>query len=417
MNRGTALLVALLVVTSAVGMAVGASAGTPSTTEVESSGTTEAEGEAYAGAHVAFDVEDDAIANYRVGGEETFSSVAVQSQREATAGGELGAQTDLETMTTLEGAGLSLASQTEASAEVQTSAEVRAESGATLSAHDTERGTLVVESGDDAQYVQAELAAGTTASDEGERVHVHADDHEGVFLVVGDGEVTVNSEGDVVADLGSESTLVFRSYADGERDENAAYEESLIADGNAAVEVHVEERDGEAVGEAVTYGEETSAEVSREAQHRVDVTVDRATHEGTVVITTVSEETVGNLEDLEVRIDGEAAVEASSRSELEGAIGSDESRYTVVQRSEASAEATVYIAVNHFSERTASIDGGDDSGGSDDADSSDDETTDSDEANEDDGAGETDGDSLPGFGVGVAVVAISIAAVLARRQG
>ncbi|NUB89520.1 PGF-CTERM sorting domain-containing protein [Haloterrigena sp. SYSU A121-1] len=451
MNRGLAVIVALLLATSAVGAAFGAGAG--ASTGAESSTTTDGEtetasaatagGEAYAGTHVAFDVEGDAVTDYRIGGDETFSSVAVQSTSEAGAGADLGAEIDLETLTTLEGAGLSLAAQSE------TSAQVQAESGATLSAHDTERGTLVVESGSESQYVRVELAADATASDEGDRVRVETGDHEGTVLVVGDGEVTVTDDGNVTAELAENATLTFRSYEDGERDETDEYEESLIADGNAAVEVHVEDRNSEAVGEAVTYGQETSAEVETEARDRVDVTIDRATHEGTVVLTTVSEEAVGSLEDLEVRIDGEAATEVSSKSELEGAIGSDESRYMVAQQSEASAEATVYIAVNHFSERTATIDGadGDDSdGGADGTDDSDetdgtdgddsgtdDETdataedgttdgseSDADGSDADDGeesdAGADGGDGMPGFGVGVAVVAIAVAGLFARLQ-
>ncbi|WP_126662132.1 PGF-CTERM sorting domain-containing protein [Haloterrigena salifodinae] len=454
MNRGFAVIVTLLLATSAVGAAFGAGAG--ASTGAESSTTTDGEtetasaatagGEAYAGTHVAFDVEDDAVTDYRIGSDETFSSVAVQSTSEAGAGADLGAEVDLETLTTLEGAGLSLAAKSE------TNAEVRAKSGATLSAHDTERGTLVVESGSESQYVRAELAANASAEEEGDRVRVETGDHEGTFLVVGDGEVTVTDDGNVTAELAENATLTFRSYEDGERDETAEYEESLIADGNAAVEVHVEDRSGEAVGEAVTYGQETGAEVETEARDRVNVTIDRATHEGTVVLTTVSEAAVGNLEDLEVRVDGEAATEVSSKSELEGAIGSDESRYMVAQQSEASAEATVYIAVNHFSERTATIDGadgddsddganrtddgdetdgadGDDSGTDDETDATENNgTTDGSESGADgDASDETDdgeesdtsadgGDGMPGFGVGVAVAAIAVAGLFTRLQ-
>ncbi|ADB62079.1 hypothetical protein Htur_3214 [Haloterrigena turkmenica DSM 5511] len=446
MNRGLAVIVALLLATSAVGAAFGAGAG--ASTDTESSTTTDGEtetasaatagGEAYAGTHVAFDLEGDAITDYRVGGDETFSSVAVQSTGDAEAGADLGTEVDLETLTTLEGAGLSLAAQSE------TSAQVQAESGATLSAHDTERGTLVVESGSESQYVRAELAADATASDEGDRVRVETDGHEGTFLVVGDGEVTVTDDGNVTAELAENAMLAFRSYEEGERDETDEYEESLIADGQSAVEVHVEDRSGEAVGEAVTYGQGTSAEVETQARDRVNVTIDRATHEGTVVLTTVSEEAVGSLEDLEVRIDGEAATEVSSKSELVGAIGSDETRYMIAQQSEASAEATVYIAVNHFSERTATIDGADsdlddsdETDGTDDGTDSGDETNDGSETDAEDGGdadgetsdgdgetevssgndtGEDGGDGMPGFGVGVAVIAIAVAGLFARLQ-
>jgi len=58
-----------------------------------------------------------------------------------------------------------------------------------------------------------------------------------------------------------------------------------------------------------------------------------------------------SADDLAVTVDGEAAAEASSYSELAGGIGSDESRYMVTQSSDASATADVLVAVNHFGAR------------------------------------------------------------------
>ncbi|RKD98359.1 PGF-CTERM sorting domain-containing protein [Halopiger aswanensis] len=441
-NRGATVLVVLLVAASTIGLAAGAGAAGAATTQSgDGTSSTSADGEAYAGTHVDFAVDGDAIANYTIDGEEAFSSVSVQSQSDAGADAGLGADISLETMTDLNGAGLSLAAQTE------TSAQVEAESGATLSAHDNQRGSLVVRSGGESQYVQAELGADATAEQDGDTVRVETGSNEGVFLVVGDGEVTVNDEGDVTAELASDAALTFRSYEDGERDEDAEYEESLIADGTAAAEVHVEDRDGETAKSAVAYGEDISAEVSQAAESQVEMTVERAHGEGTVVITTVSEEAVGSLEDIDVTVDGEAAVEASSKSELEAATqNADSSHYMVAQQAEAQGEATVYIAFNHFSERTATIDGSDDGGSTDDG-SSDDETdssdgtddesdtsttdsetqeetdtTDSDDETTDEETGESEsdsggsGDSLPGFGVGVATIALSIAGLLARLQ-
>ncbi|AEH36688.1 hypothetical protein [Halopiger xanaduensis] len=436
-NRGAALLVVLLVAASSIGLAAGVGAAGAATTQSgDGESSTSAESEAYAGTQVDFAVDGDAITNYTVDGEEAFTSVSVQSQSDAGADAGLGADVSLETMTDLNGAGLSLAAQTE------TNAQVQAESGATLSAHDNRRGSLVVRSGGESQYVQAELGADARAEQDGDTVRVETGSQDGVFLVVGDGNVTVNEEGNVTAELGSDAALTFRSYEDGERDEDAEYEESLIADGKAAAEVHVEDRDGETATSAVAYGEDISANVSQAAESQVEMTVERAHSEGTVVVTTVSEEAVGSLEDIDVTVDGEAAVEASSKSELEAATqNADSSKYMVAQQAEANGEATVYIAFNHFSERTATIDGSDDGGstdGSSDGDSTDDgsNTTDetdgetsSDDETGDDGSDETTdgettesesddggsgGDSLPGFGVGVATIALSIAGLLAR---
>ncbi|GAB3677354.1 hypothetical protein GCM10028856_36540 [Halopiger thermotolerans] len=440
------MLVALLVAASTIGLAAGVGAAGAATTDSGTESSTTAEGKAYAGTHVDFAVDGDAIANYTIDGEEAFSSVAVQSQSDADATAGLGADVSLEAMTDLRGAGLSLAAKTE------TNARVQADSGATLSAHDNRRGSLVVRSGGESQYVQAELGADAKAEQDGDKVRVETGSREGVFLVVGDGNVTVNEEGDVTAELASDAALTFRSYEDGERDESAEYEESLIADGKAAAEVHVEDRDGETATSAVAYGEQISANVTQAAESEVQMTVERAHSQGTVVITTVSEEAVGSLEDINVTVDGEAAVEADSKSELEAATqNADSSKYMVAQQAEANGEATVYIAFNHFSERTATIDGsGSDDGGSNTTDdgtdsSTDDSTddgsntsnetdgeTDSDDGTTDDGTdssdgettdsesgsdgGESGGDSLPGFGVGVATVALSIAGLLARLQ-
>ncbi|WP_049921590.1 PGF-CTERM sorting domain-containing protein [Halopiger djelfimassiliensis] len=435
MNRTAPVLVALLVATSVVGAAAPVSAATSTSAAGESSTSSEA----YAGAHVDFAVDGNAITDYQVGGEELFSSVEVQSQSEADAAAGIDADASIElgALTALEGAGLSLG------VEAETSAQVEAESGATLSAHDTERGTLIVESDGDGQYVEAEVAADAAAETDGDAVRVATDTHEGVFLVAGDGEVTVNDDGNVVAELEEDATLTFRAYGDGERDSDAEYEEELIADGTAAADIHVETRDGEAVADAATFGEETSAEVAHTAESTVEVTIDRAVHEGAIVMTTVSEEAVGSLEDIEVTVDGEAAVEASSESELESAIGGDRSAYKVANTAEAEGEATVYVAINHFSERTATIDGSDDGAsdgsddgtsddgsyddGTDDSDSSDDGTSDdttdgsdgSDGSSTEDNGGESDegsSDTVPGFGVAVAVIAVSLAGLLARFQ-
>ncbi|MFP8957316.1 hypothetical protein ACLI4Y_11340 [Natrialbaceae archaeon A-CW3] len=383
MNRSavaTVILAALLTVSLVGAAGVGAS------TTAESAETTSSS-EAYAGTHLAFEASGNAVTDYTVDGETLFSSVTVDSQSEVDGGAD--AAIDLGAVVDISGAGLSIGAQS------QTATQIEAESGATLSAHDNERGHLVVNAGSESQVVEAQVDGNAQASAEGDdRVVVESDTRNGVFLVVGDGEVTVNEEGDVVASLESESTLVFRSYADGERDDQAKDDEQLIADGSAAAEVYVDVRDGEAVADTVSYGEETAVEARQEGEQQVEVIVDRAISEGTIVLTTVEEEAVGTLENLEVRVDGEAAVEASSQSELESAIGGDESAYMVSQHAEAEAKATVYVAFNHFSERTASI------GAADDADSTDDGVA----------------DGLPGFGALAALLGLGAGVGARLRQ-
>ncbi len=393
MNRNAVatVIVTALVTVSLVAAGVGAS------TTAESVETTTSN-EAYAGTHLAFEASGNAVADYTVDGETMFSSIAVDSQSEV--GGGADAAIDLGAVVNIDGAGLSIGAQS------QTTTQIEAESGATLSAHDNERGHLVVNAGDDSQVVEAQLDGSAQASTESDdRVIVESDTRSGVFLVVGDGEATVNEEGDVVANLESESTLVFRSYAEDERDEQAKEDEQRIVDGSAAAEVYVDMRDGETVADTVTYGEETAVEARQEGEQRVEVVVDRAISEGTIVMTTVEEEAVGTLESIEVRIDGEAAVQASSQSELESAIGGDESAYMVSQHAEAEAKATVYVAFNHFSERTASI------GSANDGDA-DDGTNDGTDSTDDEGVA----DGLPGFGALAALLSLGIGIGSRLRQ-
>ncbi|SEP15806.1 hypothetical protein SAMN04487948_11761 [Halogranum amylolyticum] len=208
------LLIVCLVVSSTV--PVGATAATQ-------------QGEAYAGTHIEFETASSAIVDYSVNGETILQSVKVQSQSNAQSQGDVRAGVGLSALTELSGAELSLNSQTEVSATVT------AESGATMQAHDNSRGILVVRSGDNSQYVTVNVSRSSQAESENDqRVVVTTEDGTKVtFIVVGDGEVTVNEQGNVSANHGSDGTLVFRSYPEG-RDDNDQKQEQLISEGKAA---------------------------------------------------------------------------------------------------------------------------------------------------------------------------------------
>lgn len=363
--------------------------------------------EGYAGAHVSFEASGSALTEYAVANETMLSEVRVQSQESAKGSGLVDVGASLSAMTHLDGSALGLESQAEASAEV------RAESGATLTAHDNGHGVLVVASGDESQYVTANVSDGGSAKAEGDsRVVVTTESgQQGTFVVVGNGSVTVNDEGDVSAALGEDGRLVFRAYPE-ERSDDDETQERLVADGKAAAEVYVMQQGGETVTDTVSYAGDTTVEAKQSAEGQVEVTVDRATHEGTVVITSVSEEAVGSLDDLSVTVDGEAAVEASSYSEVQSAIGGDESKFMVAQQSSAEASADVLVGVNHFSERTMTIDGGESSSG-------DSTTSDgSGDGSSSDGGdgGTTASDGQPGFGAAVALASLVAAALVAVRR-
>jgi PGF-CTERM protein len=373
-------------------------------------GTTTAaaqQGEAYAGSYVEFETTNDAIVDYSVNGNTVFQSVKVQSQSTAENQGSVRAGVGLSAVTDITGAALSLDSQTEVSATVT------AESGATMEAHDNSRGILVVRSGGDSQYVTVNVSSSSQAENEGDqRVVVSSDDGtQGTFIVVGDGEVTVNEQGNVSADLESDDKLVFRSYSEG-RSEEDEQEEQLISDGQAAAEVYVmesSEQGSEFAADVVQYSEDTTVEVTQQSEGTVRMTADRSQDQGKIIITSVSEQAINSVEDLQVTVDGEAAAEASSYSDLESAIGSDSSKFLVRQQSSAQASADVLVAVNQFSTREITM--------SEDGDDSDGSGTDGTDGSDGDGGQETTGADGPGFGPIAALIAlVAVAALAAARR-
>jgi PGF-CTERM protein len=391
-------------------------------------GQQEASGQAYAGTHVSFDTDERAVTDYAVRGETMLDSVAVQSESEVENGGLVDAGASLSAVTQIEGAGLSLA------AESETEARVEAEGSATITAHDNGRGVLVVAAGNQSDYVVANVSDGANASAETDsQVEVTTENGTtGTFIVVGEGNATVNDEGDVTAHLGEDGRLVFRSYPDG-KDDGDEKQEDLIAEGDAKAEAYVmaenasesgEETENESeqvVVDTVSYGENTTVETAETAEGEVTLAVNRTTHEGTVLVTSVSEKALNASEDLEVAVDGEAAVEAETHTQLKSAVGSDQSRYVVESAGSASADASadVLVAVNHFSERTVSMQSASDEQTTEEsqADESSDETT---QAGMDDET-TSDGDdgssgSTPGFTATASVVALLAAALFARLR-
>ena len=366
---------------------------------VGTAATSTQQGEAYAGTHVEFETTGDAVVDYTVDGDTVLQSVEVQSKSEAESRGDVGAGVDLGAVTEIAASALSVESRSEVSATVT------ADSGATMTAHDNPNGILVVRSDGESQYVTVGVDSSAEAESESDsRVAVTTDDGtEGVFMVVGEGAVTVNEDGNVSANVGSEGSLVFRSYPD-ERDDDDRETEQLITEGEATAEMHVmetSEGSGEFAADVVQYGEDTSVEVTQRTEGTVSMTADRSQEQGTVVVTSVSEQAISSAEDLEVTVDGEAAAEASSYSQLESAADDgDTSRFLVQQQSSAEASTDVLVAVNRFSEREITLSEGDGQGG----DGGDGDTT-------------TGGDG-PGFGLVAVVTALALAAAvaLARRR-
>ena len=403
--RHRAVLLSALLVVSLVGAAAAPAAAQ----------STDAEGEAYAGSHVQFTTTGSAVSNYAVGDAVIVENMSVQSSEEARSQAGIGADAGLSTATEFSGAGLQLASQTSLSATVSV------ESGAEMQAHDNSRGIFQVRANDGAQMVHANLSSDSEAESESdERVVVtKGDGSQGTFIVVGDGEVVVNEEGNVTAEVEEGSQLVYRQYDDGERSENDRQQEQMIQNGTATAEVYVQEsaETGEDAGAATTsvveYGQDTAIEVQSQSREEVNMTVERTQSQGKVVLTSVSESAFDNAEDIEVYVDGEAAAQADSYSAVEqSAMEGDEPRYYVAQSSSAEATTNVAIGIDHFSERAVSMQSAQEDTST---------ATESDAATETDSADgsdtateETSGDGA-GFGALAALAALGSALVAARR--
>ncbi|WP_178915864.1 hypothetical protein [Natronomonas gomsonensis] len=404
--RHRAVLLSALLVVSLVGAAAAPAAAQ----------STDAEGEAYAGSHVQFNTTGSAVSNYAVGDAVIVENVSVQSSEEARSQAGLGLDVGLSAATSIVGSAVE--TRTEADASVR----LGFESGAAMQAHDNARGIFQVQANDSAQMVQANLSNDAEAESESdERVVVTKDDgNQGAFIVVGDGEVVVNEEGNVTAEVEEGSQLVYRQYdGDGERSEDDDEQERMIQNGTATAEVYLQEsaETGEEAGAAtasvVEYGQDTAIEVESQSREEVNMTVERTQSQGKVVLTSVSESAFDNAEDIEVFVDGEAAAQADSYSEVEqSAMEGDEPRYYVSQSSSAEATANVAIGIDHFSERAVSMQSAQEDTST---------ATESDAATETDSADgsdtateETTGDGA-GFGALAALAALGSALLAARR--
>ncbi len=388
----TAVVLAALVVAATALPAAAASLGTHQQQAQSANG--------YAGTNVAFTTNASAVANYSVGGATVFDRVAVQSQSEAEAEAGLSAGLGLEGVTGVAGAAASLQTTS------NTEASVTFESGARLQAHDNGHGSMVLVANENDQYVTANVTSDATLeaqSDDRVVIHNGNGSHSAV-LVAGNGSVDVNAAGNLTADVRAESRLVVRTYGE-ERSSTAKTQERMIANGTATAQVYMGV-EGEAEADVVTYESDTDVSVTTQTENTVNVTVDRAESEGRVVMASMADSTVESDGELDVLVDGEAAVQASSYSELRSAAHSGAtSKYMLASQTEAEASADVLVAVNHFSERTVTMQSGEDSS-TDGGDGDDSNQVD----NDDD---PTTGSGGPGFGVIVGVMALLGAAALA----
>jgi hypothetical protein len=397
--RYRAILLSALLVVSMVGAAA-----VPAASQ-------SAEGEAYAGTHVQFEQQSSAVADYAVDGNVIVENVTMQSASETESSGGLGVEAGLGSTLAADIVGSTIQSRTEASASVT----LGFESGGEMRAHDTQRGVVQFTAGSEEQVVAVNVSSNADAQAESdERVVVSKEDgSSGTFIVVGEGNVTVDDNGDVAAQVGENSQLVYRQY-NGDRSENDREAEKMIQNGTATAEVYVQqsaESGGETAVEAIEYGNDTTVEVASTAENEVNMTVERTQSQGKVVLTTVSKEAFQNAEDIQVYVDGEAAAQADSYSAVEqSATEGDQPRYYVTQSSSAEATVDVAIGIDHFSARNVQMTSQDDATPTEDgstATEGESTGTQSDDSSQGDGAG---------FGALAALAALASSLIAARHR-
>jgi PGF-CTERM protein len=403
-----ALVVAVTLVVSAVGTPVAAAA--------TADASQQASGQAQSGTYISFQATDSAVADYTVNGQTLVERMSVQSASKAKA--QAGADLGVGGGAGFAGAGLSLASSLSAGA--STSATVESSSGATIEVHDNDRGIAVVRANGESHVARFNGSDSSEAEKESEKraVITNDDGATATVIVVGDGNVTVSDSGNVTATTDGDGSVVYRQY-EGERSDSEQQQERMIANGTAVAEVYVQaageaasgasdddtptstpteepsEEGQERAADVVRYSEDTTVEVTEQSANTFNATVERSQSEGKVVIMSVSEAAFENAENAEVFVDGEAAVEAESYSEVQSAAnGGDTSKFLVRSSSSAQASTDVVVGVNHFSARDVSMQSGGDDGGS----------------------GGASSGGQPGFGAGIAVVALVGAALLARHR-
>ncbi|WP_169302434.1 PGF-CTERM sorting domain-containing protein [Halorientalis salina] len=383
--------------------------------------TQENNASAEAGAHVDFETKSNAVVNYSVNGQTVVENLTVQSASENSNDGGLDVGVDVG----FSASALSLASSLQAGG----NAEITTDSGATIEAHDNQRGVMVVRSGGDSQAVQMGISKSSSAQSEGDKRVVVTNDNgsQATVLATGDGAVNVSEDGNVSARTGSNGEVVYRQY-EGERSDGDKSQEQMITNGTATAEVYLQQaadsaEDGtERSANVVQYGADTTVDVTQQTANRVNATVDRSQSEGRAVIITVADEAFENAENAEVFVDGEAAVQADSYSEVQSATeNGNSSAFLVQQSTSAEATADVVVGINHFSTRAVSLqsedettDDGAETTESDDSESSTDGTETADSTDGTD-ADDSSGDG-PGFGVIAALTALLGLALLAGRR-
>lgn len=240
---------------------------------------------------------------------------------------------------------------------------VHAGQRAMVQAVDVPEGVLMIRSAD-AKQVDLVLAEGLSArvaadpGDDGERNCVEVTGRlTGRVCVLGGGEVRVAANV-ISVELAAGSQLLAAVLPEDLPSRERTLLAEGVADGRVGAEVSVSDADA---AQPVLYAPGFERVGSRPALAEdgrrvgVEVVVDRARHEGTVLVFKVDRDllNVTRPEDVGVLLDGEPIPRATSVTSILNPVDPDEARYVVVLAADGVVEVLVHVP--HFSERTLTI--------------------------------------------------------------
>lgn len=354
----------------------------------------------YQASHVGFDAKQNSVVNFSVGGQQIFESFSVvaKSDTETQSGGTIGVGVGLGEVTNIAKSAMSMRSQTDKNAVLET------ESGADIKIHNNDRGIITVTPSENSQIANINISPNTRATTETDKkvVITKEDNSEGVFLIVGDGEVTVNNNRNVIADIEQNRKLVYRDYKQ-QRSDDDRQQENLISNQNATAEVYIEQTDNQYRSNIVQYGD-TTVETTDQRQGQINLSVDRTQNQGKIILTTISNQAINPTNNISVQIDGETITQVETYNQLQSSIQQDNPSFLINQQSSTQSVSDIAIAIDHFSTRQITIQEKEDTQQQDDDSQQTDDT-------------QQDEQQQPGFGVIAGLIAILTTTIyILKRQ-
>lgn len=219
-----------------------------------------------------------------------------------------------------------------------------------ISVHDNVNGILNFKAKDDTTVVIEISDSASIEKESDKKVTVKSEDMEGTIMIAGGGSVSVK-DGTITVELEKNSQLIFKVYPE-EKDSGDDEIEDGIISGNLSAEIQVF-KDGTNKSDSIEYSSEIEIASIYTTNENISITIDSSTElSKTIVITIDNSKLPADPGDLSIKVDGERTVQVSSTDELYATGADDESRSMVVIGDKST---KVFVAVNHFSKRTITI--------------------------------------------------------------